>query len=320
MRLQNLPKALTKSLAHSRERVALWLAPNIGSRTSGALLPGEELKLLTLAPLDGEALAKGIVKMRYCAFDPIWRDTTSVSEDMIPLREHVTRLYSVAHELADQTSSKEWHKIAENLRLAASLNDLSANTDIDGHAQWCSPAADYETMNSEIASKYVACVITFNLVWTAYEAAVEITCSPSERKHYFGKGARGREVLLRVMAHSHFPHLRHSALNALGLNNTPAIDFASSEMRRVIAENSIAAVAAEYLRCFRNAVTHGAITQPMPLDWGEHSSYTPDEDAAITQFYYSIRTTLLLTQILIRSTLETDDQELWPEVGDGVKG
>ena len=46
------------------------------------------------------------------------------------------------------------------------------------------------------------CVVTFNLVWTAYEAAIEVACTASERKQYFGKGARGREVLLRIMENS----------------------------------------------------------------------------------------------------------------------
>lgn len=308
MCMQNTSKALRNRLLRFRKRLALWLEPSCHSRTSSPLLPGQEFKLMTLAPLDSEALAKGIVKVRYCAFDPIWRDTRSAPEDMITLREHVTRLWSVAHELADQSSSKEWGTITENLRLAASLNDLSANTDIDGHAQWCGLAAEYETMNSEVASKYVASVITFNFVWAAYEAAVEVACSATERQRHFGRGARGREVLLRIMGGRHFPHLRHSAFSAFELNNTPTIDFASSEMRRLMAENSIAGVAAEFLRCFRNAVAHGAIAPPMPRDWGERSSYTPDDDPAISQFHHIIRTTLLLTQILIRSTLNSNDE------------
>ena len=308
MYLKNASSALRKSLVRTRERLALWLAPNIRPRTSSSLLPGEELKLLTHVPLDAAALAKGIVKVRYRAFDPIWRDGITIPDNMIPLREHVARLCSVAHELEDQNDLREWHIITENLRLAASLNDLSADTDIYGDAQWCSTAAEYEIMNTEIASKYVACVITFNLVWTAYEAAVEITCTPSEKNHQFGKGARGRHVLLRIMENRHFPHLRQGTLNLLQSKNTPALGFANGNMRRAIKNNSFAAVAAEYLRCFRNAVAHGAITQPIPQDWGESSSYTPDHDPAISQFHYSIRTTLLLTQILIRSTLEPHEQ------------
>lgn len=220
---------------------------------------------------------------------------------MIPLRKHVTRLCLAAGELSHETSSGDWHAVEENLHLAASIKDISADTDIDNSSMMCSSAADFDDANTEVAEKYLAGVIVFNLVWTAYESAVEIASKPFGLKQ--PRGARGRELLLQLVGDTHFPHLRSAVFDVVGLRNDRGSDFSNGEMRRAIAARSVAGIGAEHLRQFRNAVTHGSITKPMPGDWGDKSEYSADQDSGIRQFHANTRLTLLLIQILMRSTL-----------------
>jgi hypothetical protein len=269
-------------------------------------LPGEELKLLAPGRLDFNALREGRVEIRYRALDPVWRHKPEHVDGMIPLREHMTRLCLLADELSHWGSSGDWHGVSENLHLAASLNDLSADTDIDGTSMWCGSAAEFEDANSEVAEKHLAGVIIFSLVWAAYELAVEIASEPFGMKQ--PKGARGRELLVQLLGDKHFPHLRSAVLAAFELYGGRGINLSTREMRRMIAMGSLAGIGAEHLREFRNAVAHGAMIKPLPEDWGDKSEYCPDEDPAIRQFHVNTRIALLLIQILMRSTLNPHDE------------
>ncbi len=224
------------------------------------------------------------------------------------MREHIQRMVSVTAELSSAASSDRLDPICENLRLAASLEDLSVDTDIDGTGVWCSPAAAFDAANNEVTAKHIAGVIVFHLVWIAYETAAELASKPRESAKYRGKGVLGRAVILRLMGDRRFPHLRQVLSAALELYATDMEYFRTKEMSPLVEAGSIAAIGAEHLRCFRNSVIHGEIVPPTPEDWGESSEYNADNDPVIRQFHANIRLTLLLIQMLLRSQCNNNDE------------
>ena len=245
------------------------------------------------ARLDFQAMGRGTLALTYSAFDPIWGDGQP-HDDLIGLRDHLKRLSFTANELASLGVHGEWWAVTSNLRMAASLQELAADTDLDQTTWMCGSAADYEAANGELTEKHLAGVIVFNLVWTAYECAVEAASGPYGLRQ--PRGARGRELMFRMKA-DRLPYLRRTVIEALSVTQEVP-DFAHVEMRRAITARSWAAIGAEHLRQFRNAMTHGAVPKPKPKDWGRSSRYQVDEDPAITQFASHIRLTLMLIQIL----------------------
>jgi hypothetical protein len=175
-----------------------------------------------------------------------------------------------------------------------------------GNNFMCGSAVDFDEAHSEVAAKYLAGVIVFNLVWGAYEWAIEIVSGPAARKR--GKGARGRDLVYRVLGDRHFPYLRQATFRALELGRMKAAKFRTPEMQRFLAAGSLAGIGAEYLREFRNALVHGSLRKPEPEDWGEKSEYRADDDPDIIQFHANTRLTLLLIQILMRSVSEGGEE------------
>jgi hypothetical protein len=294
-----------RRLAEVLANAASRLAPDLRPQCLSTLSTSEQVKLPALSHLNLSALQEGRVEVRYRALDPLWDSKSEISNGLIPLHEHITRLYRVADELSRRKSS-DWRGVGENLHLAASLSDLSANTDIHGDTMMCRDAAEFERANSELAEKYLAGVIVFSLTWTAYESAVEIASEPFRMKQ--PKGARGRDLLLQLLGDKHFPYLRNVVLKAFALKHHHRNSIDTPEMRKLIRIGATAAMAAEYLRDFRNALAHGALTKPLPTDWGENSGYCPNQDPAIVRFNINIRLVLLLIQVLARSALRADDE------------
>jgi hypothetical protein len=295
-----------------------WLA-GILSRAAAQIAPGplgprplqlttdELFKLPGIGRIDFEALRNGEVKVQYRALDPIWKGHSEETHGMVPLRDHMMRLCGVAEEFSNRGYSDDLRAVAESLHLAASIRDLSADTDVHGDSLWCGDGADFDQAHSELAEKYLGGVIIFNLVWSAYEWAVDIAGRPLASKH--AKGARGRDLIFRLLGDKHFPYLRKAVLDALDLCPRKCVDFKTPEMRRLLTAGSFAGIGAEYLREFRNTLVHGALGQPMPDDWGKDCKYVADDDPAVRRFHTNIRLTLLLIQVLLRS-ITKDDEEL----------
>ena len=255
------------------------------------------------ARLDPTSLENGEAKLTYRAVDPVWQNSP-LHSSLIDLREHVVRLCLTVDELALKSTKSAWTAVMANLHLAASLGDLFAETDLQNDSWMCSPAADYEKANSEVAEKHLAGILIFNLVWTAYECAIEAAHGALGKA---GKGARGRDWFLSRFGDKSFPMLRKCVLDAVAATHH-RIDFARADMRRAIDAGAWAAIGAEHLRQFRNAVIHGDLPKPEPEAWGDGSEYRADEDPAIRQFAPNIRLTLVLIQIMALS-----------EVGSGEK-
>lgn len=275
----------------------VWSTPNQFIR------PGELLKLPNVGRLDFEALRDGRVEVKYGALDPLWKNGDEAS-GMVNLREHVVRLCLIANELAGGDQTGSWWPVSENLMLAASITDLSADTDLQNTSMMCRPAAEYEDVNSQLTEKHLAGVIVTTLVWTAYECAVEAVAGGEGKRK--PKGALGRDLILEEFGDQRFPHLRATVMRALSTAPKPP-DFTSSEARRALAIGAWAALGAEHLRQLRNAMVHGSVRKPEPRDWGKRSNYIIDADPVIMQFEVNVRLLLLLIQILALQAVEPAD-------------
>jgi hypothetical protein len=263
---------------------------------------GELMKLPNLGRLNFDALSDGRIEVQYGALDAIWIERDDAS-GIIDLREHAIRLCMVADELA-AGSSGSWRAVSENLMLAASLRDLSADTDLQNTSMMCGSAAEYGDVNSQLAEKHLAGVIVSNLVWTAYECAVEAVADEGEKRR--PKGALGRDLILRTFGDRPFPHLKPTVLRALTYAKSPP-GLGSPEAKRALAAGAWGALGAEHLRQFRNRMVHGEVRKPEPRDWGDGSSYVINNDPAILQFEANVRLLLLLIQILALQAIAPEE-------------
>jgi hypothetical protein len=246
--------------------------------------------------------------MRYSATDPVWNDVNPQG-NMVDLREHVRRLCLAAGELSLHPLGAGWDDVAHNLRLAYSLVDVFAETDVDGASMWCSPVAEYESTNGELTEKHLAATVVFTFAWTAYECAVELMMAPTSR--WVGRGAMGRDLLATISAP--VPFLRSVLLQAAELDHA-GTNFSHPDMRRLLHRGSVPGIAGEYLRQFRNRLIHGKLPKPEPQDWGEPTEYIIDQDPHVRRFHANIRLVLLLLQALAAEDVDEDQEvEAWLE-------
>jgi hypothetical protein len=210
------------------------------------------------------------------------------------------RLCFQAEEISNFARTHDWSDVGYNLRLAYSLTDLSADTNIDGAAFWCEPVADYEKRNSEITAKHLAATIVFTFVWTAYECAVETLKG--------GKGPRGAQGrdLAAARAKAHMPYLKILLDEVLAISRDQ-VEFSHPEMRRMLGLGSIPGVAGEYLRQFRNRLVHGDMPKPDPDESRDNEDNGVDAAPHLRRFHLNIRLTLLLIQILLIPDVEEGD-------------
>ena len=127
------------------------------------------------------------------AFDVVWLKESDPT-GLIDLHEHMVRLCMLSNELAERFSPLR-DPVYENLLLAASLTNITADTDLQNTTMMCRPAAEYEAVHSQLTENHVAGVIVTSVVWTAYECAVEAVAGNLSKRS--PKGATGRDLLYR---------------------------------------------------------------------------------------------------------------------------
>ena len=237
------------------------------------------------------------------ALDAIWLKRVDPT-GLIELHDHMVRLCMVCNELAERYSPP-WAPVYENLLLAASLTDISADTDLQNTTFMCRPAAEYEAVHSQLTEKHVAGMIVTSFVWTAYECAVEAVAGKSASRR--PKGALGRNLLFNQFGDHPFPYLRDCVLRAIGVTLVPP-PFSSEIAKTILAEGAWAAIGAEQLREFRNAMIHGKLRKPEPRNWGDEPVSEYANDPSIMQFEPNVRLILLLIQILALCDTDPDDQ------------
>ncbi|RRN63489.1 hypothetical protein [Caulobacter sp. 602-1] len=268
----------------------------------------------------------GDITSPYCALDPMnaaWLELPEHASDlsrMRPLKDHIVRV----HELllacvvkgalrSARPADASWEGVRYALQMAASLEDVFADTAVtdDGAMYMCSGAAEFEFSHSEMASKYMAGLITFNFLWSAYEGAREI--SPYGRVLTGRAGNKSRELSrLTAGASEGLPYFRACLHGALTIcQRGGGLD---EHIRATVARSagSTAELAADLCRTFRHHVYHGDDKVPEPSDWGAEDLSGLRSDKRVVQkspqidrFYAVCRLALMNIQLMIISSLES---------------
>jgi hypothetical protein len=224
------------------------------------------------------------------------------TKQLVPLRDHIVALFRAVLSCGSEEqfenfrrSDDAWPGVTYALQMAASLDDVFADpsyVDDSEAGLWCSPAWERDEEDREAASKYVAALITFNFVWNAYEAAIEISADdlfPKDKVPVRGRRLFQAETQLAAGVLGFEPSFRVARQICARL---PAIkdDIENIEMKYSL---SGAAAAAELGRVFRNYIVHGA--DRIPID---------SSGAACARFYSVTRLLLLLIQLLVLRRLK----------------
>lgn len=207
-------------------------------------------------------------------------------------------------------ASRNWLAVTYFLQMAGSLENAIADTafaDVEA-GLWCTPAAEYDDLHSEIASKYIAGLSVFNFLWAAYEAAVEVagqnafssdTTAIRGRKligaqDAFTSGMLGAGKLISVALHC--------------CNNWPSGIVKFQELKRQYSLTGLAA-GAELSRLFRNHIAHGDDTIPTPDHaWRTHAGKRGLAQHSVYRFYAVGRLLLLFIQTMAFHAVRDPDQ------------
>ncbi len=262
--------------------------------------------------------ANGTISDRYTAIDPAEHaitctcgKATCTRARLLPFRDHVAKLYQVLGVLIDESildsSSSGWSGVRHCLRLAASIDDIEANTGyvVDPlEFALCEPIIDYEDADSEMASKYVAGATIFGFCWQAYESSVKST-APREllrllKEERFGE--RGRRLFeSRVGLAIHFLGVKDILRVAqYQCEHGGLFDERLVRMKKKAFSDDFV-IAAELSREFRNFSFHGDDEPPAHEEWGSALV----SHCRLSRFYTVSRLLLYLVQALA-----------WIEVGD----
>jgi len=261
----------------------------------------------------------GTLVNRYSAIDPAKYATECtcgkphcLRARLLPFREHVAKLHNVIGLLLDErvfgSLSSGWSGALHGLRLAASIEDIEADTGyVDNPMVFalCEPTIDYENANSEMASKYVAGATIFGFCWHAYESAVGATATTEIAKLLKEErfGERGRRLLeARSGLSVHFPGLRE--ILRLSMHQCEHGGLFSERLNRLKVRfpTEGLVLAAELSREFRNFLFHGEDRPPDHEEWGSAIV----SHCRLCRFYSVSRLLLYLLQALA-----------WIEVGEG---
>jgi hypothetical protein len=263
-------------------------------------------------------MADGTFANRYTAIDPAkyaivctCGKPDCVRVRFLPFRDHIAKLHYLISRLMDEDAldsySFGWLGVVNGLRLAASIEDIEADTGyVDDPLVFalCETTIDYENASSEMASKYVAGATIFSFCWQAYEAAVRVTATTELRgllkEERFGE--RGRRLFeSRLTMSPCFSGL--TELLRLAIYQCEEGGLFTDRLNKVRARvsNEGFILAAEIAREFRNFLFHGEDEPPAHEEWGA----AVVTHCRLCRFYTVSRLILYLIQALA-----------WIEVGD----
>jgi hypothetical protein len=260
----------------------------------------------------------GTLSDRYTAIDPAELATICTCGKakctrarLLPFREHVARLYRLLGELMGEgflgSYSSGWMGVCHGLRLAASIDDIEADTGYVVDAMefaLCEPTINYEDADSEMASKYVAGATIFGFCWQAYESGVKATATGElvrlvKEERY---GERGRRLFeSRPGLAVHFPGLKDLLLLSLHQCEYGGLFTQRLDRMKARAITDDFVMASELAREFRNFSFHGEDEPPAHENWGSALV----SHCRLSRFYNVSRLLLYLVQALA-----------WIEVGD----
>lgn len=277
-------------------------------------LDWETLRLLPGADrlqLDGD----NPVRLKYTALDPAieiftcrCRAPDCQVRALRSFREHIARLYRAIH-LCDvhalfdpaPSTAEGWAAVTYPLQMAASLTDAFADTsyvDDSDTALWCEAVANAEELHSEIAAKYIAGLVSFNFLWSAYEASISVAGRGKYPRD--STTVRARKLLLE------FADLSSSVPTADKLLRIAEYccrrwPSGIQQYEQLKTEYSLSGLGAacELCRLFRNHIAHGDDQVPSAQgDWNFPRKGGGDANFAVYRFYTVGRLLLLLVQVL----------------------
>ena len=264
---------------------------------------------------------EGKIRKRYCAIDPADEAVccTCLKPDcycyrLLPLRSHIAELYRVILKIHEEeiawTDPPEWSSVLYALRMAASIEDIEADTGFVEDPMvfdLCDLTIDFENAQSEMASKYVAGATIFNFLWLAYEAVVGLA-APDELRRLLKDqrmGERGRRLLeARPTLTSKFIGIENLTRLALGhCRDGGRMEERCEQIQERYGKAGLV-TAAELAREYRNFVVHGGDEVPQHEKWGD----VVTARCRIYRFYSVGRVVLYLIQAMCWIVHEKDQK------------
>jgi hypothetical protein len=236
---------------------------------------------------------------------------------LVSFRDHMAYLFNALVECegeglllpftAPDGSVHTWREVNYPIQMAAALEEVTVDTAyVDVSMSWmmCGGAADFEDAHSRVAEQYFAAAITFNFLWSAYEAAIRVAARTDFANDK--TAVRGRNLAALISQNGReipvLPKLTRGAERFCRLGGGLERELSTFTRRNWGAE-----AAAELARILRNHIAHGRDEVPLPSNWGPENEAI--ECGRIYRIYAVSRSILMLIQLFaIHSLTNPDDQ------------
>lgn len=261
----------------------------------------------------------GGYELEYTAIDPAVRlfscscgKAECIIAALRDMREHIAALLraiigcGIEKVLPESEGAETWPSVTYPLHMAVSIEDVYADpsfVDDSGSAFYCQPAWDADEADRESASKYVAALVTFNFIWSAYEAVIDRSARglyPSDKV-----AVRARKIFMANphLTFAEIPKLLRIARHFCQMDVALKTDIEASAAKF----GTVATGAASDLaRIFRNHIVHGDDAERFQSGaW------------AVYRFYAVGRLLLVLIQALVRRSLTDEDAPIVLSLSSG---
>lgn len=251
----------------------------------------------------------------------------SAGSKILPLREHVVRIYRSAvilklDNLIKKSARNHWDQMEHNLFLAQSLNSISTDTsyfDPDS-GRLCVAWSLFDSLTTRSTNRIILGSIRFTLLWTAFECLIKTWSDELainvDLKQRGGGALKQREAgtFKALMAKldstlSISPDLkraRNAAIASCRIVGDMENVLASVSMTKDGPRNEDTfAYCAELVRAFRNHIAHGNEVVPWPDNEAVHAQCLgPVQRAIIARHKNMSRLLLMLMQACLACDLD----------------
>ncbi|WP_139237858.1 hypothetical protein [Methylobacterium sp. 13MFTsu3.1M2] len=248
-------------------------------------------------------------------------------DKILPLREHIARIYRTAVNLnGDKRTLNEdkthWAQMEYNLFLAQSINSISSDTSFfdPESGRYCSGWSLLDSLTSKSTDDLILANIRFMLLWTAFECLVKtwpnkLNISKDPKQNGGGalkqKEATTFKALMAKLDETlpmnlDLKRVRDEALAACRLVGDMDNGLASASMTKAGPRHKDTfSYCAELVRAFRNHVTHGNEIMPWPDNESVHAQRLDAvQQAVIDRHKHMSRILLMLMQTCLACELD----------------
>ncbi len=242
-----------------------------------------------------------------------------VIRKLVSFRDHMAYLFNALVESeqegllpsfsAHDGSVHTWRAVSYSIQMAAGLDDVKVDTSyVDTSMSWmmCGSDADFDDAHSRLAAQYFAAAITFNFIWSAYEAAIRVAAKDEFENDK--TAIRGRKLAALISGRGiQIPLL--SKLTRGAERFCKIGQGLERELMSFTCTGAGAESAAELARILRNHIAHGRDEVPLPSSWGSQSE--TNECGQIYRIYAVARTILMLIQLFAIHSLTDPEQRIY---------